>query len=799
MKHYVQSLLFAILFSLFTNPAGAQLSHGLTIDLGKTHQEDSTRVTGLALGVSSHTDTLKGAQINAVANYARHAEGLQLSGFTNISATPMRGLQLTGITNIAMGVKNGMQLGGLLNVASGKMSGMQLGTYNFAEEQNGLQLGVINVATTHPKGWQVGLINYTKDTGGRKLGLINVDPSTTVDYMLYGGSSTKINGAVRFRNKSTYNIIGLGTHYMGFDDDFSGAVFYRLGQYFQLSPKFSLSGDIGYYHIETFKKKSAEGPSRLFSVQARLNADYQLTRNMGLFATVGYGDTRYYHHEEKYRSRFLAEAGLTFRYPHNAERQSAVVKRTENRTPADSLMAPGLGKKHPWWALAEVTGVNVFVHCFDRFALNADFAQTTLNTWSDNFKNGFVWDNDVFSTNLFMHPYHGNLYFNSARSQGLTFWESAPYAALGSLEWEFLGEREPPAINDLIATTCGGICIGEITNRISRIFLDDRKQGWPRFWRELGAAVFNPMGALKRLVTGDAFTVRRDHYRYHDYNRNPVQVSISFGDRYLADDGSLFKGEHNPYVILGMQYGDPVNENDHNAPYDFFETEFVAGLSGNQPILNQVHLLGRLWSMPMIERKNIKAEFGIYQHFDYFDSKPVKDGSDLTPYRISEAAAFGTGAIIQMPEMGMLSHLEQRVFVNGILLGGTKSDYYSVIDRDYNMGSGFSVKTKTHLELRHFGRFILNTHYYRIFTWKGYDQNTDLSTLTEEEMLHLNSQGDKGNAALLVINPTSEFDIAKNWSITLAGSYYARRTHYKFYDDVKANTFEFRLGATVHL
>ena len=111
-------------------------------------------------------------------------------------------------------------------------------------------------------------------------------------------------------------------------------------------------------------------------------------------------------------------------------------------------------------------------------------------------------------------------------------------------------------------------------------------------------------------------------------------------------------------------------------------------------------LLGRLWSKPMIERKNIRAEFGLYQHFDYFDSKPVKDGSDLTPYRISEAAAFGPGAIIQMPEVGMISHLEQRIFLNGILLGGTKSDYYSVIDRDYNMGSGFSVKTKTHAPLR---------------------------------------------------------------------------------------------------
>ena len=89
--------------------------------------------------------------------------------------------------------------------------------------------------------------------------------------MVYGGTSTKINGAVRFRNKSTYSIIGLGSHFTGFGDDFSGALFYRLGQYFQLSPKFSLSGDIGYYHVNVFKKNSDEGPSRLFSVQARVN------------------------------------------------------------------------------------------------------------------------------------------------------------------------------------------------------------------------------------------------------------------------------------------------------------------------------------------------------------------------------------------------------------------------------------------------------------------------------------------------------------------------------------------------
>ena len=177
-----------------------------------------------------------------------------------------------------------------------------------------------------------------------------------------------------------------------------------------------------------------------------------------------------------------------------------------------------------------------------------------------------------------------------------------------------------------------------------------------------------------------------------------------------------------------------------------------------------------------------------------------------------------------MPQVGMLDRLEQRIFVNGILLGGTKSDYYNIIDRDYNMGSGFSVKTKTHLELRHFGRFILDAQYYRIFTWKGYQDKLDqinkriengeftaeyLRSITDDHvkfeevtgvnLLHLNSQGDKGNAALLVISPTTVFDIARNWSIVLSGSYFVRNTHYKYHDNVKVNTFEVRLGATVHL
>ena len=125
MKHYVQSLSFAILLSLFTSPAGAQI-HGLAIDLGKTHKEDTTHVTNFSIGVNSSTDTLKGVQLNMLSNYAHNVQGLQLAGFTNISSSPLRGAQLSAVTNISMGVQRGLQASGLLNVSSGRMSGMQV-------------------------------------------------------------------------------------------------------------------------------------------------------------------------------------------------------------------------------------------------------------------------------------------------------------------------------------------------------------------------------------------------------------------------------------------------------------------------------------------------------------------------------------------------------------------------------------------------------------------------------------------------------------------------------------------------
>ena len=777
--------------SLFCSP---DTLRGVQIGVFSSVVRQQMRGVSLAGIINSVGDDMRGVQISGVSNVVKGGNGVQLSLFNNVSSSPFRGVQLSGLSNVSMGMKRGLQIAAA-NVSSSYMRGLQLGGYNYADTLNGSQVGLFNVCLSHPRGVQIGIINYSRDTVAHKIGLVNVNPKTRIDYMFYGGSATKANLAIRFRNRSTYNILGIGTHYFGLDEKFSGALFYRIGQYFQLSPKFSLSGDIGFYHVESFQEHSQDKPERLYSLQARINADYQLGRYTSAFASVGYGDTHYYH-GGRYRRRAIVEAGLAVRLQRNSSFTDISAKK-ENEYDMEAWKEgtifafddPERQKKHPWKAALEAFAINVGVQCFDQFVMNEEFAKISFHSIKHNIETGFVWDNDQFSTNLFAHPYHGGLYFNAARSHGMNFWESVPYSFCGSLMWETTCEIEPPAINDLMATTIGGVCLGEVTYRISDLVFDDRLRGFPRFWREFLGTIICPIKGLNRILSGDAWRVRGRYYKYHDYGRSPVSFSASAGYRYLADNNTLFRGEGNPYVRFNLVYGDPF-DGATTKPYDYFTLDATFGLSSNQPFITGLHLLGRLWSVPVEVSKGTEMEFGIFQHFNYYDSQPVKDGTSLVPYRISEAASVGPGIIYRFPQVGNLTKLEQRIFVDGILLGGSLTDYYNVIDRDYNMGSGYSVKAISLMEFGKVASFQIGADYYRIFTWKGYE-GKDLATT---DPLYLNAQGDKGNASLLVVNARFGLALSNRLKLDFNVSNYWRDTHYSYHDDVRSKTFDLSLG-----
>lgn len=777
--------------SLFCSP---DTLRGAQIGVFSSVVRQQMRGVSLAGIINSVGDDMRGVQVSGVSNVVKGGNGVQLSLFNNVSSSPFRGVQLSGLSNISMGMKRGLQIAAA-NVSSSYMRGMQLGGYNYADTLNGSQIGLLNVCLSHPRGVQIGVINYSRDTVAHKIGLVNVNPKTRIDYMFYGGSATKANLAIRFRNRSTYNILGIGTHYFGLDEKFSGALFYRIGQYFQLSPKFSLSGDLGFYHVESFQEHSQDKPERLYSLQARINADYQLGRYTSAFASVGYGDTHYYH-GGRYRRRAIVEAGLAVRLQRTSSFGN-VSARKENEYDMEAWKEgtifafddPERQKKHPWKAALEAFAINVGVQCFDQFVMNEEFAKISFHSIKHNIETGFVWDNDQFSTNLFAHPYHGGLYFNAARSHGMNFWESVPYSFCGSLMWETTCEIEPPAINDLMATTFGGIAIGEVTHRVSNLVFDDRLSGFPRFMREFLGTLICPIKGLNRILSGDAWRVRGKYYKYHDYQRSPVSFFVSAGYRYLADNNTLFRGEGNPYVRFNLVYGDPF-DGETTKPYDYFTLDATFGLSSNQPLITGLHLLGRLWSVPVEVSKGTEMEFGIFQHFNYYDSQPVKDGTSLVPYRISEAASFGPGIIYRFPQVGNLTRFEQRVFLDGILLGGSLTDYYNVIDRDYNMGSGYSVKAISFMEFGKVATFQIGADYYRIFTWKGYE-GKDLATT---DPLYLNAQGDKGNASLLVLNARFGLALSNRLNLDFNVSNYWRDTHYSYHDDVTSKTFDMSLG-----
>ena len=280
------------------------------------------RLSGLA---NIAGDSLKGIDISGLMNVAgEKVDGLQLAGILNVAGGKNKGVQLAGIGNVGVDTKGlqlagigniggktkGLQLAAITNVNVNETTGVQIATTNVANNLNGVQLGLVNVSAGKQKGLQIGLVNYSQDTTAHKLGMVNLNPKTKIQMMVYGGNTSKINLGVRFKNKYTYTILGIGTHYLDFDDKFSGVLSYRAGLYHPISDKWEISGDLGYAHIENFDNENVDTPKRMFSLQGRLNISYQIQKKVGLFASGGFAWTRFYNRDRVFERKPIVELGV---------------------------------------------------------------------------------------------------------------------------------------------------------------------------------------------------------------------------------------------------------------------------------------------------------------------------------------------------------------------------------------------------------------------------------------------------------------------------------------------------------
>jgi hypothetical protein len=354
---------------------------------------------------------------------------------------------------------------------------------------------------------------------------------------------------------------------------------------------------------------------------------------------------------------------------------SATAVRIESRPDTEGYVAA----KRPLLAASEVVTVNALVWSYDRYirenGTNPGF-RIGFNSFEENIKNGFEFDDNDFPTNMYAHPYHGDLYFNAARSNGMSFWGSVPYTWGGSFMWEFFGEVHHPAINDWILTSMGGMALGEVFFRFSQMVTDNTATGSRRTWGELGGTLINPVRGFTRLVTGEWSQVQPnppDRFPHSSHVSYRVGIRTSgHGHLWEADTSRVF-------MEIAANIGDPFL-GDHKKPFDTFDFGFQLNFNDKQTI-GRMQTIGLLAAAPAMETDHSKHMIGFTQHFDYFNNSDFELGGQSLATSVYSQFRAGENFAVRT-----------QLHLNAIVMAGTKNDYPSFTGRSYDFGPGLGFK-----------------------------------------------------------------------------------------------------------
>lgn len=473
-----------------------------------------------------------------------------------------------------------------------------------------------------------------------------------------------------------------------------------------------------------------------------------------------------------------------------ASAQMTIRLATSEALPPDSADIVRGKEKHFWRGAGEVVGFNIALWSFNRYVVGQECSHISLNSIKENFKKGFVWDNDNLATNTFMHPYHGSLFYNAGRSNGYNFWQSELFAIGGSAMWEFFMENEYPSTNDIIATPIGGAAIGETLFRASDVVIKDCSWGWERAGREIAAFIISPMRGINRLVSGAAW--RRSTTTGRIFGTPQVAFDLSLGSRALWYEGSRGGLAVGGTLEARLEYGDRF-EDEFEKPYDYFTAKLHLDFMKGQPVIGEVRVVGRLLGKSLINKRKNKLIAGLYQHFDYFDSDTIAKVTGNVPYKLGVPASLGGGLIWRNAALGNWT-FDAYTHFNAVILGCLLSDHYKVDSRNYNFASGFSLKTGVNAIFMQDRLSIAASYdYYRLFTWRGYRMGTHLEDVDERT---LNVMGDHSAASFHIFDWRVTLRLAPRLYSTLGIAYYRRHSHYRDYPDIIASSLGFSAKLT---
>ena len=438
-------------------------------------------------------------------------------------------------------------------------------------------------------------------------------------------------------------------------------------------------------------------------------------------------------------------------------------------------------------------GLNMAMRGFNRFVLEDEYAQINLHSMRNNINTLPVWDTNRFSTNLIGHPFHGSMYFNSARANGFEFYQSTLVTTAGSLMWEYLMETKPPSHNDLWATTVGGAAMGEVMFRLSDLILDNRATGFARAGRELLAGLLSPTRLITRLTTGEAW--KTGQYRGNLLYTPPYLLELYSGETMGVVNGPN-ANQWNTTLGIGLQYGEQFGIQVEK-PYDWFQATGEAMIENKGFHLAQVNILGLIFNKALFYNETTWVTGGLFQYFNYYDMKQAVDDNSATTLYISEAAAIGPGVIVQKKKNEI--NTQFGAHLSGIILGASTSDHFKLEDRDYNFGSGFSLKLNSSLQFRKKLLLALYADNYMLFSWKGVEDYEALKNLTTDEIDFLNVQGDKSNVRLHILGLNMKYRLNEYAHLIFRARHFARNTVYKHFPNINHHSNELFFGIGMYV
>lgn len=343
-----------------------------------------------------------------------------------------------------------------------------------------------------------------------------------------------------------------------------------------------------------------------------------------------------------------------------------------NKIPKDHIYWES--QKHFGVAVVELAIVEFIPWALSKWIMKPGWANVGWQSWWNNIQKGWEYDGDNFLTNNFAHPYHGNLYFNTGRTNGYSFWESVPFALTGSLLWEYFGEYYRPSFNDWINTSVSGINLGEMTYRVSNLITDNTTRGSDRVWSEIFGALVNPVRGFNRLISGEATKV---HPNTELYNM-PLRLFVDGGMRRITKSGSDFLGDSvSTEGLLGFNllYG-KTDDSDLDKPFSRFRV--WGHISNGSEKLTDLHSYGLLRGWKLGGKDRNKQTFSLNLAYNF---------------EINPAYEFGGPAVLAMFRLknmvGKENFIRTDLAPMAILMGSTSTEYFYGEDgRNYDFGPG---------------------------------------------------------------------------------------------------------------